>query len=52
MTKKRGESLGNQVERKVKELIASFPDEEGIFSVSVAVRAARAGSRYGKTVRI
>ena len=52
MSKKRSESLGRQVERKVKELIRSFPQEEGIFSVSVAVRANSVGSRYGRTVTV
>jgi hypothetical protein len=52
MAKKHSESLGKQVERKVKELIRSFPQEEGVFSVSVAVRANPAGSRYGKMVTV
>lgn len=51
MSKKRSESLGKQVERKVKELIASFPQDEGMFSVSVVVRAAPAGGR-GRSVTI
>ena len=52
MSKKRSESLGKQVERKLKDFIRSFPQEEGVFSVSVTVRANPVGSRYGKVVRV
>jgi len=51
MAKKHTESLGRQVERKVKELIASFPQEEGVYSVCVQVRAAPVGGR-GRTVTV
>jgi hypothetical protein len=51
VSKKHGESLGKQVERKVKELIASFPQEEGVFSVSVTVKANPVGGGCSRQVR-
>lgn len=51
MAKKQSESLGRQVERKVKELLDKFEDG-GVYAISVTIRAAPVGGGPSRQVRV